>query len=457
MLRCLVRCAPAATQVYIYTGDDTPAAELAARAHALFGVPPLRPVQCVRLRCRGAVLAERYPVATLLGQALGSMLLAAEALLRLTPELFIDTAVRKHTRFALASLAQSHSLLSPQGYAFAYPLAAAVGARVAAYTHYPMVSSDMLRAVASRAPSFNNAGRVARSRLLSAAKLSYYRALALLYGAAGRCAHVVMVNSSWTEEHISELWGLEPRCVFPPCDTAALRALPLARGGGAAAPRRVVSVAQFRPEKAHALQLRAWAAMRGRAAMHAAAGNAAAAAALSAATLLLVGGVRHTEDAARLESLRTLASQLGLGDSVAFAVGIPSPELRHQLGSAHIGLHTMRDEHFGISVVEYMAAGCVPIAHDSAGPRADIVVAPTPGGARPGRLADSEAGFADALEEMVLMPEEARLALAAAARAAAGRFSEDAFAEGFVDALRRVLPAERSARSARGGAASKAD
>ena len=91
-LHCAERPPPA--QVFIYTGDATPAAELAERAHALFGVPPLRPVACVRLRCRGAVLAKAYPVATLLGQALGSVLLAAEALLRLTPELFIDTAVR---------------------------------------------------------------------------------------------------------------------------------------------------------------------------------------------------------------------------------------------------------------------------------------------------------------------------------------------------------------------------
>lgn len=31
------------------------------------------------------------------------------------------------------------------------------------------------------------------------------------------------------------------------------------------------------------------------------------------------------------------------------------------LGHATAGLHSMIDEHFGISVVEYMAAGAIPI------------------------------------------------------------------------------------------------
>lgn len=31
------------------------------------------------------------------------------------------------------------------------------------------------------------------------------------------------------------------------------------------------------------------------------------------------------------------------------------------LGAAIAGIHTMTDEHFGISVVEFMAAGAVPI------------------------------------------------------------------------------------------------
>lgn len=36
-------------------------------------------------------------------------------------------------------------------------------------------------------------------------------------------------------------------------------------------------------------------------------------------------------------------------------------ELVKLLGGAVAGLHTMTDEHFGIVVVEYMAAGAVPI------------------------------------------------------------------------------------------------
>lgn len=36
-------------------------------------------------------------------------------------------------------------------------------------------------------------------------------------------------------------------------------------------------------------------------------------------------------------------------------------DLVQLLGGAVAGLHSMVDEHFGISVVEYMAAGAIPI------------------------------------------------------------------------------------------------
>ena len=39
-----------------------------------------------------------------------------------------------------------------------------------------------------------------------------------------------------------------------------------------------------------------------------------------------------------------------------------------------MGLHTMWNEHFGIGVVEMMAAGLVTVAHNSGGPKTDIIV-----------------------------------------------------------------------------------
>ena len=38
-----------------------------------------------------------------------------------------------------------------------------------------------------------------------------------------------------------------------------------------------------------------------------------------------------------------------------------------------IFLHTMIEEHFGISIVEMMASGLIPVCHCSGGPESDIV------------------------------------------------------------------------------------
>ncbi len=48
----------------------------------------------------------------------------------------------------------------------------------------------------------------------------------------------------------------------------------------------------------------------------------------------------------------------------------PSKDLYQQyLSRATIYLHLMKGEHFGITIVESMSAGCVPIVHNSGGPR----------------------------------------------------------------------------------------
>lgn len=70
----------------------------------------------------------------------------------------------------------------------------------------------------------------------------YYRFFAVLYGAVGSLADVVMVNSTWTQGHILELWGAQKaEVVFPPCDTHGLTSL-----GVQGRKPHIISVAQFR-------------------------------------------------------------------------------------------------------------------------------------------------------------------------------------------------------------------
>jgi len=240
---------------------------------------------------------------------------------------------------------------------------------------------------------------------------------------------------------VEDLWWQQrrPALVYPPCDTEALQALPLDRRL-----KRlfVVSVAQFRPEKKHELQLKAFAAARRRA-LHLS--NSFVADAVLSARLQLIGGCRGPGDEDRLRNLQEFAKELGLGeDSVEFRVNIPFDELHSLLGNAVVGLHTMVDEHFGISVVEYMAAGMVPIAHNSGGPREDIVVpeVSAAGGVaqRTGFLCASEEEYTDALIEVLGMDQRERMKIAAAARRRAASFSEERFKSEFLEALTPVLP-----------------
>ena len=243
VLWCAVRevqSADGAVETVVYTGDDLSGVELARRAADRFGVVLPRPIAVVRLATRHLTRPERYPAFTMLGQAFGSAVCTAEALSLYRPDVFFDTT----------------------GHAFGYPLARLAGCRVAAYVHYPAVSTDMIRRVRRRAPAFNNDARVARSALKSTAKLVYYNLFAIMYGLCGKCASVAVCNSSWTQAHVRALWGGDPRVVFPPCDVDALLAAPAARRASDA--KYVLSVGQFRPEKDHAMQPRAWAAMKKR-------------------------------------------------------------------------------------------------------------------------------------------------------------------------------------------------
>jgi hypothetical protein len=58
------------------------------------------------------------------------------------------------------STAQPQLFVDTTGWAFTFPLARLAGCRVAAYVHYPTVSSDMIRRVRDGAAMYNNDARI---------------------------------------------------------------------------------------------------------------------------------------------------------------------------------------------------------------------------------------------------------------------------------------------------------
>lgn len=388
----------------IYTGDhDSSSESLMSRALDRFGVQLLTAPKVVHLYKRKWIEETSYPRFTMIGQSFGSVYLSWEALCKFTPLYYFDTS----------------------GYAFTYPVARLFGCKVICYTHYPTISLDMISRVRDRSSMYNNDASIARSGWLSWCKIIYYTLFSWMYGFVGSCAHLAMVNSSWTQSHIEKFWRIPSRIkrVYPPCDTSGLQVLPLERP---ATTPIFISVAQFRPEKAHPLQLEAFSLAIRR-----------LDADMPRPILQFVGSCRNKFDEDRLQKLQDKAVELNVDGDVQFYKNVMYRDLVRLLGGAVAGMHSMVDEHFGISVVEYMAAGAVPIAHNSAGPKMDIVLEED--GQQTGFLAQNVDEYAEAILKVLRMPETERLKIAAAARKRAGRFSEQRFYEDLKAAIQPML------------------
>ncbi|KAI9029386.1 asparagine-linked glycosylation protein 11 [Hyaloraphidium curvatum] len=364
----------------------------------------------IGLRFAKWIEARRYPRLTLLAQSIGSLVPGLEGLLRDRPDVFLDTV----------------------GFAFLNPVARACGCLVVSYVHYPTISSDMLSKVDRGISDFNNSTAITSSPFLTRAKLMYYKAFAALYGFVGSYADVVMVNSTWTRNHIDSIWRVPDRTtiVYPPCDTESLLGIPLDH-------RRldtILSIAQFRrvtPEKAHRVQLEAFADLLANHPEYRKGGK-------RPLRLLVAGGCRNEEDLLLLKDLEAIAGGYGPDHDIVFRPNVPYAELREMLSSSKIGLHTMTDEHFGISIIEYMAAGLLTLAHDSGGPKTDIVV-PFQGN-RTGFLASSVDAYSESLHQILQLSDAEAGAIRRNARAhVLNSFSAAAFGSQFTACITRKL------------------
>ena len=176
-------------------------------------------------------------------------------------------------------------------------------------------SVDMISKVEDRISDFNNTAIIARNPLLSFLKLWYYRGFAFLYSKVGSCADIIMVtgkvhfsiflttlqvNSTWTFNHIIALWKSPKKTtiVYPPCDTRAMCAFPITQKRE----KIILSIAQYRPEKANSQQLYTLAHFLTHNSQFRQMG----------VKLICIGSSRNDEDKQRAQNLRDLSVELGI-------------------------------------------------------------------------------------------------------------------------------------------------
>lgn len=242
------------------------------------------------------------------------------------------------------------------------------GCRILPYVHYPTISTDMLRVVYQPRPVYGVAphamgqssaivptmNTTTRPMVYTGLKLIYYTLFACAYGLTGSLADYVMVNSTWTYQHIRTWWKLPAwrkriRVVYPPClipanptmttTTTTTTAVNINNSSTYSdTPQReaiIVSIGQFRPEKDHMLQILAmerllqyYPNLRER-----------------KVKMVLIGSCRpNAADQERLQMLRTYAKEL----PIEFVVNQPQGVVQEWFRRGSVGIHTVRGTKHGV-------------------------------------------------------------------------------------------------------------
>ena len=293
------------------------------------------------------------------------------------------------------------------------------------YVHYPTLQNEDLQ---------HKQNQKQQSILYSIFKSIYYWILLKLYAYCGSYATAVWANSTWTGQHLQQVWNIQSRrrpiqILYPPCSTTTINHNNNNNNHTSKRTTYILSIAQFRPEKNHTLQLQALQLVMQQ--QH-----------IDDIQLVCIGSCRHQQDQQRFNELQQFAQQHKL--PVQFVVNQPYSVIQQWLAKASIGIHTMWNEHFGIGIVEMMAAGLIVVAHQSGGPMMDIITTTTTttttnsqekdnchpkSDIRTGYLATTAQEYADAILEILQMAPEEQNAIRQRAILSSQRFSDPVFAQ----------------------------
>jgi glycosyltransferase involved in cell wall biosynthesis len=215
----------------------------------------------------------------------------------------------------------------------------------------------------------------------------YYLPGTVFYRSRVDRVDLMLSTSNFTKGFVRRKWGRDSTTLYPPCP------IDLYRDPNGPKENLVITIGRVVPEKRMNLFLDI-------------------ARQLPQVKFAIIGSVAPERES-YLQHLKDTAPA-----NVSFVIS-PLRRAKDLLAKAKIYVHCALNEHFGISIVEAMAARCVPVVHDSGGPR-EIVSDDV--GNRWNSVTEAATQIANLVGNDTLRKELSR---AAALRA--GRFTPEAF------------------------------
>ncbi len=165
-------------------------------------------------------------------------------------------------------------------------------------------------------------------------RLYYWPASRFYKNRVGRVSRL-LATSDYTRGFVRLRWGRDSETLYPPCPTELYSSLKRPRED------LIITIGRVVPEK----RMHLFVEMARR---------------LPKYQFVVIGSIEG--ESPYFKSLKREAPT-----NVSFVLS-PLRKVRDILASSKVYVHCAQGEHFGITIVEAMAAGCVPVVHDSGGP-----------------------------------------------------------------------------------------
>ena len=336
-------------------------------------------------------------IATMILQILGQILFAFYIITTIYSDVYCDTT----------------------GLPFSYFIFKIFGhSKVTSYTHYPFISNDMLNDIKKNVPGVHSRGIFGKIGFLKKIKILYYKFILWFYSFMGKFIDFSFTNSTWTFNHMKEIWkNNNISILYPPCSTEIYQECFSNNNRN----NLIVSFAQFRPEKNQKMQIDIFNQIKPK---------------FNNLELHILGAVRNEDDQKLFDGLQNYINSLNLSQSVKLIKNAPTSLVQEEFKKAKIGIHTMRDEHFGISIIEMMAAGLIVITHNSAGAKFDII---GPSKKPVGFLVENEEGFISQISEILNNYNSIGNNIKINALQQANKFSDSSFSENFLKEIDKII------------------